>query len=204
MDAALSKLSLVLEFVDGVPLGAFVSGMHPHAEGPEARGPPASASARCLIVSDILNVLRYLHSRQPVIVHGDLKDSNVFVEERRGRTPGGQIWYHAKLLDFGLSRLVTRRAVPLGGTLRWMAPELLTGVAVPPAAAADLYSFGLLAYFIVTGRRPFEGASRDRVPVLKIGLYATPSPPRSDSTTRGHSQYYTTTTPHADTSRRFA
>ncbi|CAK0828691.1 unnamed protein product [Prorocentrum cordatum] len=44
-----------------------------------------------------------------------------------------------------------------------MAPELLTGVAVPPAAAADLYSFGLLAYFIVTGRRPFEGASRDRV-----------------------------------------
>jgi len=152
-DEALSRLCLVLEFVDGVPLGAFVSGMHPHAEGPEARGPPASASARCLIVSDILNVLRYLHSRQPVIVHGDLKDSNVFVEERHSRI--GAISHRAKLLDFGLSRILTRSARPLGGTLRWMAPELFSRV--PPDTAADCYSFGLLTHFIATGLLPFEG-----------------------------------------------
>ncbi|CAK0895017.1 unnamed protein product [Prorocentrum cordatum] len=167
MDDALSKLCLVLERVDGVPLGAFVRGLpggrhrpvEPHGGASEAGALASSLSARSLLVCDILNVLCYLHSRQPVIVHADLKDTNVFVEERRGRT--GRTSYRAKLLDFGLSRILTRRARPLGGTPRWMAPELLSRV--PPDAAADCYSFGLLAYFIVTGGLPFEGKGTDQV-----------------------------------------
>ncbi|CAK0849518.1 unnamed protein product [Prorocentrum cordatum] len=161
MDDTLSRLCLVLEFVDGVPLGEFVRGLpreprggpaEPLAGASEAGVLASSLSARSLIVFDILNVLRYLHSRQPVVVHADLKDSNVFVEERRKRS--GRT-YHAKVLDFGLSRVLTRRAKPLGGTLRWMAPELFSRV--PPDAAADCYSFGLLAYFIATGSVPFQG-----------------------------------------------
>ncbi|CAK0904783.1 unnamed protein product [Prorocentrum cordatum] len=102
MDVDSNKLCLVLEFVDGVPLGAFCTA-------------PATSSARSLVVFDVLNALRYLHSMHPS------KDSNILVEERRSGS--GRSSYRAKLLDFGLSRLVTRNARPLGGTLRWMAPS---------------------------------------------------------------------------------
>ncbi|CAK0816981.1 unnamed protein product [Prorocentrum cordatum] len=132
IDVALNKLCLVLEFVDGVPLSKFIRPSADKEGAVESRpgaletmGESSSQSARALIISDILNVLRYLHSRQPAVVHGDLKVSNVFVEERRSRS--GQSSYHAKLLDFGLSRILTRSARPLGGTPRWMAPELLAG-----------------------------------------------------------------------------
>ncbi|CAK0827904.1 unnamed protein product [Prorocentrum cordatum] len=166
MDAALNKLCLVLEFVDGVSLGFFIRGLCRGPDQPEdscgrAGALDRSASARPSIVFDILNVLRYLHSREPAVVHGDLKDSNIFVEERLSRS--GRTSFHAKLLDFGLSRIITRRAKPLGGTLRWMAPELVLQHAVPPDTAADCYSFGLLTYFIVTGSLPFEGANAERM-----------------------------------------
>ncbi|CAK0816979.1 unnamed protein product, partial [Prorocentrum cordatum] len=168
IDVALNKLCLVLEFVDGVPLSKFIRPSADKEGAVESRpgaletmGESSSQSARALIISDILNVLRYLHSRQPAVVHGDLKVSNVFVEERRSRS--GQSSYHAKLLDFGLSRILTRSARPLGGTPRWMAPELLAVPRVPPDAAADSYSFGLLTYFVVTGRFPFEGKREEQV-----------------------------------------
>ncbi|CAK0805640.1 unnamed protein product [Prorocentrum cordatum] len=168
MDIALSKLCLVLEFVDGVPLRAFVHGLSPGAERAASASPgvsdvdsASSAATKTSIIFDVLNVLRYLHSREPVVVHGDLKDSNVIVEERRSRS--GRSSYHAKLLDFGLSRIVTRRATPLGGTLRWMAPELLSRKPVPPDVAADCYSLGLLTYYIVTARFPFEGRRAEEV-----------------------------------------
>ncbi|CAK0887521.1 unnamed protein product [Prorocentrum cordatum] len=153
MDTALRKLCLVLEFVDGVVLGAFIRG--PRSTAKPRPAASRSASARSLLVFDILSALRYLHSRQPVVVHGDLKDSNVIVEERCSRD--GRSSYRAKLLDFGLSRILTRSAKPLGGTLRWMAPELLSRQTIPPDAAADCYSFGLVTYFIVTSCLPFEG-----------------------------------------------
>ncbi|CAK0852346.1 unnamed protein product [Prorocentrum cordatum] len=167
MDAGLNKICLVLEYVDGVSLGAFIRSPSRGPDQPEgsrcaapgARAPERSVSVRSLIVFDILNVLRYLHSREPAVVHGDLKDSNVFVEERFSRS--GRPSFHAKLLDFGLSRNITRSAKPLGGTLRWMAPELVSRQAVPPDVAADCYSFGLLTYFIVTGSLPFEGTNAE-------------------------------------------
>ncbi|CAK0885582.1 unnamed protein product [Prorocentrum cordatum] len=161
MDEALSRLCLVLEFVDGVSLGAFLRGPasrgrqgpgEPRGGASEARAVANSISVMSVLIFDILHALCYLHSREPVVVHADLKDSNVFVEERHSRIGG--ISHRAKLLDFGLSRILTRSARPLGGTIRWMAPELFSRV--PPDTAADCYSFGLLTRFIATGLLPFE------------------------------------------------
>eukprot|EP00974_Lingulodinium_polyedra_P113246 10962139-Lingulodinium_polyedra.AAC.1 len=59
----------------------------------------------------------YLHSQCPRIVHGDLKGANVLVTgSGEGVCP--------KLLDFGLARVLTRNARPLGGALDWIAPEV--------------------------------------------------------------------------------
>jgi len=97
---------------------------------------------------DISGALMYLHASDPQIVHADIKCDNIRVQrDCAGVTKG-------ILLDFGLSRLLTAQAKPLGGTPSWKAPELFSafdGNKAPPSPSADVYSFGLLAYYTMTG-----------------------------------------------------
>jgi len=151
MDESFVQLCLVLEHVDGVVLRHFIQ--VPEVAGSDGGGAGAAVDDRVQIVRDIVSALRYMHSRTPAVVHGDLKDSNIFVQQLRLR---GGTSARAKLLDFGLSRLLTRQAKPLGGTTRWMAPELFEDRRIRPDTAADVYSFGLLMFFISTGAKPFE------------------------------------------------
>ncbi len=90
------------------------------------------------------------------IVHRDLKPGNVMI------TPAGD----AKLLDFGLARLIeseevtrssTNAAEPWTGTLYYMAPEQLKGE--PSDFRSDIYQVGAVLYEAVTGTRPFEGTT---------------------------------------------
>jgi len=97
--------------------------------------------------------LAYIHARG--LVHRDLKPENVFVRE--GDQP--------VLVDFGLvahfhaltSREVLEVSGRATGTAIYIAPEQARGELVD--ARADLYSFGVMLYEIVTGRPPFESSS---------------------------------------------
>jgi eukaryotic-like serine/threonine-protein kinase len=85
-------------------------------------------------------------------VHGDVKPSNV-MRERGGRIV---------LMDLGAASLLCRgaedqRTIRLQGTPVTMAPELLEGAA--PTAASDIYSVGVLLYFLVTGVYPARAPS---------------------------------------------
>ncbi len=88
------------------------------------------------------------------IVHRDLKPGNVFLV--KGPT-GGRV---VKVLDYGLAKRV---AMPAGaaqpgfrasGTPEYMAPEQARGAKAGPAA--DLYSIGVIAFEMLTGRLPFN------------------------------------------------
>eukprot|EP00929_Paragymnodinium_shiwhaense_P013033 TRINITY_DN120898_c0_g1_i1.p1 TRINITY_DN120898_c0_g1~~TRINITY_DN120898_c0_g1_i1.p1 ORF type:complete len:934 (-),score=176.49 TRINITY_DN120898_c0_g1_i1:99-2900(-) len=152
---AKTSLALVFELVMGKVLSRYV--------GPE--GSP-SIACRYKVINDMCSALRYLHAQRPQIIHGDLKPQNVMVEELKTGPK-------AKLLDFGLSRIASSRAAPLGGTKRWMAPEIVLQAQPKPSANADVYSFGCLVYYTMTDTPPFAGFEADKI----VSLTKNMAPP---------------------------
>jgi len=146
VDSSGGELALVLENVKGMRLDIFTK---PPPADPDTAG-------RYQILLDVCCALRYLHSQVPRIVHGDLKASNILIESL--------LWGpRAKLVDFGLSRIITGKAKALGGTLAWMAPEVMRNPKNVPAPSSDVYSFGRLLFFIATGRRPLGSFTREKI-----------------------------------------
>ncbi len=88
------------------------------------------------------------------IVHGDIKPNNIIILNRANGKK------QLKLLDFGLSRIVSDEAVNAGGSLMegsayFMSPEEFNGT--EKNVLSDIYSLGCLCYFTITGQYPFEG-----------------------------------------------
>jgi len=146
------RLYLVLEYVDG---GSLEDWFQKHRQG--SGGAPAAEVQR--FISQILDGLAHAH--QSGIIHRDLKLANVMLE-----TTG-----EAKISDFGLARLVDEEqyrreggtASPFGGdsvtttgaivgTIDYMSPEARSGQASD--ARSDIYSIGVIAYQLLTGRKP--------------------------------------------------
>jgi eukaryotic-like serine/threonine-protein kinase len=100
------------------------------------------------------------HAHRHGIVHNDVKTANIVI------AADGQ----ATLLDFGLAMRIRHtepnaldttcvRKIPSGaGTVPYMAPELLRGRLA--TCRSDVWALGVLLYELVSGRRPFLGATR--------------------------------------------
>ncbi|EGZ09806.1 hypothetical protein PHYSODRAFT_523359 [Phytophthora sojae] len=97
------------------------------------------------IATDIAEALAYLHGRQPIIIHRDLKSLNVLLDSR----------LRAKLSDFGLSRERSSDDTMTNGvgTLLWTAPEILRGEAY--SEKADVYSYAIVLSELDTCLPPF-------------------------------------------------
>ena len=115
------------------------------------------------VLLDIARALEHAHARG--VLHRDLKPENVHLDEHR----------HARVLDFGLAKLVgdepplsdtfseddrvtlemfQTRGTAAGGTPYYMAPEQWS--ADPCSEATDVWAFGVIAFFMLVGRRPFD------------------------------------------------
>jgi serine/threonine protein kinase len=131
---------------------------------------PLSRHAAAQVLLPLMDAVAALH--RAGLVHRDIKPANVFL------TADG-----VKLLDFGLARhterdagmTVTAVTTPgaVTGTMRYMAPEQLTGD--PVDARTDIFALGVLLFELVTGRIPFaaetnldwlQSVLRDDVPAM--------------------------------------
>ena len=96
------------------------------------------------MLRDVAQGIRFLHSSQPIVVHGDLKCANILVDSR----------LRAKVADFGLSQ--KGRVSGAVGTPFWMSPELLRGDCVNNAST-DIFAIGIIFYEVFSRKDPFEG-----------------------------------------------
>jgi serine/threonine protein kinase len=104
------------------------------------------------IVDQAADALQHAHDRQ--IIHQDVKPSNFLIRSRK-EDPD-----HPDLLltDFGVARFATvtsSASQVIRGTPTYMAPEQWEGLPVP---ATDQYALATMAYELLTGRSPFQGA----------------------------------------------
>ena len=113
---------------------------------------------------DIAEALGYAHSRG--VIHRDVKAENILVDGLTG---------HAMVTDFGIARMA--EAAPLTstgqilGTVYYLSPEQVTGDGVD--ARSDIYAVGVVGYFALSGRFPFNAELASAVLVAHV----TKTPP---------------------------
>jgi len=125
---------LVMELLEGASLSSLLR-----------RKKDLTLGERLSIIDQIAAGLSEAHRHR--IIHRDLKPSNVFVL-RNGVV---------KVLDFGVAKMGEGELTKAGtvfGTVEYMAPEQVKGASVN--ARADIFSLGVVAYEVLSGRNPFR------------------------------------------------
>jgi serine/threonine-protein kinase len=143
---------MVMEYVEGATLQHLLR---------DQKALDFSSALRVLM--PLAEALDYAHGAG--VIHRDIKPSNIMVQ------PDGR----PKLMDFGVARLDSSTATRTGhvlGSPSYMAPEQILGQ--PLTHRADLFSFAVVAYEALTGRRPFEG---DSVPSIVYRVVHEPAAP---------------------------
>ncbi len=147
------QLFIAMEFVEGRSLEAMIK-----QEG--ALTLPRTVA----LLRQVAAALDYAHERR--FVHRDIKPANIMV------TPDERV----VITDFGIAKAMegsgaTARITQAGsvlGTIEYMAPEQIQGQ--PPDYRADLYSLGIVAYEMLTGRIPFDSPTTASLLYAQVNL----------------------------------
>jgi serine/threonine-protein kinase len=153
-----------MEYLDGIDLEHLVERFGPQPSGRVVH-----------ILLQVCGALHEAHAAQ--LIHRDIKPANIILCER------GTVLDVAKVVDFGLVKEITRdtdaATQVVLGTPAYVAPEAVTD---PDhiTHAVDLYGLGAVGYFLVTGRRLFEGKT-----AVDVCIQHVTQPPRPPSALPG-------------------
>jgi serine/threonine protein kinase len=154
------QVVMTMEFVEGTTLASL------------CQAGPLPTDQAIRTACDLLSGLEEAHALG--IVHRGITADHVIV------TPDGQV----KLGGFGLAKPATdvnlTKVGAAVGNVKYISPEQVTGIAALDARA-DLYSVGVLLFYALTGRLPFDGANDFDIMVAQV---STP-PPRPSSLNSG-------------------
>jgi serine/threonine-protein kinase len=132
---------IVMEFLVGEDLRHAIRDHH-----------TGDVSNRLRIALDIARALEYIHSQR--IIHRDIKPDNVHIDA------SGKV----KMMDFGIAKAeglhLTRTGFAVG-TPYYMSPEQVRGE--PATESMDIYAFGILLFELLTGQKPVEGDTLERL-----------------------------------------
>ncbi|KAF3622428.1 putative Nodulation receptor kinase precursor [Capsicum annuum] len=132
-----TNIGIIYEYMPNGSLDKHISDRNPH---------PLTWEQRLQIALDAAQGLEYLHHGcQPPIIHRDIKPTNILLDDK----------FHAKLADFGLSRILptegaTHVTTVVAGTPGYLDPEYYRSNQL--TEKSDVYSFGVVLLEIITGR----------------------------------------------------
>lgn len=122
---------LILKHIKGLNLRTLI----------DRSGPLSEAKTRKLL-RELCDILEYLHTQNPPMIHRDLTPDNLIISDDGNLT----------LVDFNVAEQLTEGSVTtVAGKLAYMPPEQFKGKCVPQT---DLYALGATAYFLLTGYDP--------------------------------------------------
>ena len=149
----LGRPFIAMEYVPGLTLAALIR---------EAQTLPGE---KLRLMADAAAALAFAH--RAGVVHLDVKPENLM------RRDDGVL----KILDFGIARMLTAETTHTHrvlGTLRYMAPEQVTGDSVD--RRSDVFALGCVLYELVAGRPAFEGTMKELLARVSQPTHVTPLP----------------------------
>lgn len=150
---------LVMEYIPGITLQESIG-----------KNGPAGEKQAYAWAGQLLDILEYLHTRQPPVIYRDLKPQNIIV------CPDGRL----RMVDFGAAHrkdFAAGEGSRMAATRGYGAPEQFgdTGYGATADERSDIYAFGKVLYYMVTGADPMQPPYTalpvwDYQPVLGEGL----------------------------------
>jgi serine/threonine-protein kinase len=145
---------IVMAYVDGITLGERIRTRGPLLPGQAAR-----------LLREVSWALAYAHAGG--IVHRDVSAENILLERGTDR---------AIVMDFGIASAMQTSALGADGRVmgnaHYVSPEQAAGE--PVDARSDLYSLGVVGFYALTGRLPFDGPTPQAVVTKQLAMPAPP------------------------------
>jgi serine/threonine protein kinase len=163
-DAPDGKPFLVMQYVKGRDLRSMINN-----EG-------MSFDQAATIIRQTAHALSAAHDQG--VLHCDLKPENIMLQDL------GEGEYQVKIVDFGIAKIrdsqvrTGAQETKVAGTVNYMAPEQAQG---NPTKASDVFALGVIAYEMLTGRRPFSPMTPFHlIDAVRAGVNVNPKDLRPD------------------------